>query len=181
MVIFPQWLVDAMARVISFSSGTHIPTGILDHNTLDTLWPATIKDSVTGETRVLPPDSTVRQLLLELVHRFGLALRLKNKDGSLQTRSLVPSVLKAIKNPTHHDVAWSKVTATHQVLGLLSHLDFVPHNLVPQLLLRAYRYAPPGDSAVGRLFALVACGEMGYDYHTVKYISLMCVLSGGLV
>ena len=157
MVISPQWLADAMARVISFSSGTRIPDGILDHSTLDTLWPATIKDSVTGEARVLAPDSTVRQLLLELVHRFGLALQLENTDGSLQTRSLVPAVLNAVKKPLHHDVAWSEATATHQVLGLLSNLDFVPHNLVPQLLLRAYRYAPPGDSAVGRLCALVDC------------------------
>ena len=97
---------------------------------------------------MLAPDRAVRRLLLEHVHRFGLALQLENKDWSLQTRSLVPAVLKDIKKPVHHDVKWSKATDTHQVLGRVSTLDFVPHNLFPQLLLQAYRYAPCGDSAV---------------------------------
>ena len=144
-----------MARVISFSSHTCIPNGILDHGNLDKIWPASITDSVTGKTRVLAPDPTVRQLLLELVHRFGLALRLEKKDGSLQTRSLVPAMLKADKNPLYHDVKWREVTATHQVVGMSLKLDFVPHNLVPQVLLRAYRYASSRDSAVGGL--VVGC------------------------
>ena len=149
VAISPQWLADAMARVVSFSSGPRVPDGILDHSTLSALWPATITDAVTGEERVLAPDPVMRQALLELVHRFGVALQLENKDGSLQTRSLVPGVLKPIKKPKHHEVAWRKATAAHQVLGMVATLDFVPHNLVPELLLRAYRYAPPGDSAVG--------------------------------
>ena len=56
MAISPQWLADAMARVVSFSSGPRVPDGILDHSTLSALWPATITDAVTGEERVLAPD-----------------------------------------------------------------------------------------------------------------------------
>ena len=153
----PQWLADAMARVVSFNSSTRVPDGILDHSTLDTLWPATIKDPVTRATRVLAPDSTMRQLLLELVHRFGLARQLTNKHGCLEARSLILAALTAVKKSDHHDVVWRECTTTHQVLGMVLTLDFVPHNLVPQLLLRAYRYAPTGDSAVSRLRVCSQC------------------------
>ena len=148
----PQWLADAMARVVSFNSSIRVPDGILDHSTLDTLWPATIKDPVTGETRVLAPDSTMRQLFLELVHRFGLARQLTDKHGSLEARSLILAALTAVKKSDHHDVVWREATTANQVLGMVLTLDFVPHNLVPQLLFRAYRYAPNGDSAVSWLW-----------------------------
>lgn len=146
MVLKVQWLADAMARVISFSSAARVPHGVLDYNNLPTVWPSEFKDPVTKVTRVLAPDDTVRQTLLEMMHRFGLALQLQGSDGKLQPRSLVPSMLQATKKPS---IKWKKVSDAHQVITRRAILmKFVPHNLVPQLLLRAYRHAPPGDDAV---------------------------------
>ena len=118
-----------------------VPDGILDHKTLSTIWPQKFRDPVTDQTRVLAPDAAIRKLLLELLHRFGLAIRLKDKDGTLLPRSLVPAMM----NVSNHAEPWRTWTS-----GIKSNLDFVPQNLVPQILLRAYCHAPPGDNAVSR-------------------------------
>ena len=138
-----------MACVVSFSSDKRVPGGILDHSTLDTLWPATFHDPVTGKTRVLVCKPEVRRFLLKFMHRFELALPLKNADGSPQEKSIVPAMLKCWRDPERHDVQWREFSATHLVLGMSAVLDFVPHNLVPQLLVRTYQYAPAGNTEVG--------------------------------
>ena len=145
MVLQQQWLADAMARVISFNSAALVPHGILDHAAVSKIWPSGFKDPVTKRVRVLAPDDTTRRTLLEMIHRFGLALQLQGADGKLQQRSLVPSMLSTSKRPV---IKWRDATVDHAVMGMTASLDFVPHNLVPQLLLRAYRHAPPGDAAV---------------------------------
>ena len=155
MVVNTQWLADAMARVVSHRSRKRVPGGILDHgqDNLNALWPEAFEDPVTTETRALVPAGShakkVRETLLRTMHRFGLALKLKHKNGLRQNKSIVPAMLGSFKDPTRHDVDWKEVSATHQVLGLLTTLDFVPHNLVSQFLKGAYQYAPPGDNTVG--------------------------------
>ena len=146
VVLQQQWLADAMARVISFNSAALVPHGILDHAAVSKIWPSGFKDPVTKKVRVLAPDDTTRRTLLEMIHRFGLALQLQGADGKLQQRSLVPSMLS--RSTKGSAIKWRDVTEDHAVMGMTASLDFIPHNLVLQLLLRAYRHAPPGDAAV---------------------------------
>ena len=145
VVLQTQWLADAMARVISFNSTARVPHGVLDHATVADIWPLEFADPVTKTTRVLAPDATIRRTLLEMLHSFGLALQLQGVDGKLQPRSLVPSMLRTCSKPT---IKWREPTDRHKVMGMTASLDAVPHNLMPQLMLRAYRHAAPGDTAV---------------------------------
>jgi hypothetical protein len=143
VVLDPMWLADTLACVVTVDPCRRatLPKDLLlqgqlphDDSSLAAVWPSSM-----GYT------SELRNTLLALLRRFGLAFEMRNKDDMSLGRSVIPSMLPS-------DTLWGGVS-TNDLLGPLApgdieaavdyHLPCAPPDLWAMLLVRLAALSVP--------------------------------------